>query len=112
MKVTRYLACADVFCLPSYREGFGTVILEAAAAGLPAIGSRIYGITDAIEEGRTGLLHDAGNVNQLTDCMEKYLVNPVLRKNMAKAAQTRTLRDFPQEKVTAALLDFCQHILQ
>ncbi len=108
----QYLACADVFCLPSYREGFGAVILEAAAAGLPAIGSRIYGITDAIEEGNTGLLYDAGNVNQLTDCMEKYLVNPALRKNMSEAARTRTLRDFPQEKVTAALLDFCQHILQ
>jgi glycosyltransferase involved in cell wall biosynthesis len=108
----QYLACADVFCLPSYREGFGTVILEAAAAGLPAIGSRIYGITDAIEEGITGLLHVAGNISQLTDCMERYLVNPAFRKQMADTARTRALRDFPQEKVTTALLDFCRHTLQ
>ena len=50
------MAAADVFCLPSYREGFGSVVIEAAAAGLPAIGSRIYGIIDAIEDGVTGLL--------------------------------------------------------
>ena len=46
---------ADVFCLPSYREGFGVVIIEAASVGLPAIASRIYGITDAVDEGVTGI---------------------------------------------------------
>ena len=43
----RYLAASNVLCLPSYREGFGTVIIEAAAMGVPAIASNIYGISDA-----------------------------------------------------------------
>jgi hypothetical protein len=65
----RYMAAGDVFCLPSYREGFGAVIIEAAAAGLPAIGSRIYGITDAIGDGVTGILVAAADVEGLADAM-------------------------------------------
>ena len=53
----QYMAAADVFCLPSYREGFGSTIIEAACVGIPAIGSRVYGITDAIDEDVTGLLY-------------------------------------------------------
>ena len=45
--VADYMAAADVFCLPSYREGFGQAIIEAGAVGLPVVASRIYGITDA-----------------------------------------------------------------
>ncbi len=51
----RLMAAGDVFCLPSYREGFGSVVLEAAAAGLPSLASRIYGLTDAVVEGETGI---------------------------------------------------------
>ncbi|MDN3683994.1 glycosyltransferase [Vibrio sinaloensis] len=45
-----YYSVGDIFVLPSYREGFGTSVLEAAAAGLPAIASSIYGLSDAIED--------------------------------------------------------------
>lgn len=51
----RFLAASNVLCLPSYREGFGSVVIEAAAIGLPAIASNIYGISDAIVEKKNGL---------------------------------------------------------
>ncbi|MDP2708068.1 MAG: glycosyltransferase [Burkholderiales bacterium] len=101
-----YMAAADVFCLPSYREGFGTTIIEAAAAGFPAIGSRIYGVTDAVDDGATGLLCDPGDIGQLANAMLQLATNELLRREMGKRARTRALRDFPAAAVTAELMRF------
>ena len=108
----RYLAASDVLCLPSYREGFGVVIIEAAAAGLPAIGSRIYGITDAIIEGDTGLLFDAGDVGQLASSLRALAGDAGLRRRMGLSARARALRDFPQARLTAALLEHYRALLE
>lgn len=107
----RYMAAADVFCLPSYREGFGAVIIEAAAAGLPAIGSRIYGIVDAIDEGSTGLLIAAGDVPALAAAMEKLAADEALRSTMGSAARTRAVKAYSREALTAALVSFYERIL-
>lgn len=107
-----YFAAADVFCLPSYREGFGTTIIEAAAAGVPSIGSRIYGITDAIAEGETGLLFEAGNVQQLALSMCTLAGDASLRVRMGQRARERVLRDFSSAVVTAALLEYYKKLLE
>ena len=102
----QYMAAADVFCLPSYREGFGSVIIEAACVGIPAIGSRIYGITDAIDEDVTGLLYEAGNAEKLAGKMKLFIDDPILRKKKGEAARIRAQRYFSKEKVTSAMLDY------
>jgi glycosyltransferase involved in cell wall biosynthesis len=107
----RYMAASDVLCLPSYREGFGVVIIEAAAASVPAIGSRIYGVTDGIVEGETGLLFEAGDVQQLALSMRTLAGNASLRTRMGQKARERALRDFPQAQLTAALLAHYQQLL-
>ncbi|HEY6240661.1 MAG TPA: glycosyltransferase family 4 protein [Burkholderiales bacterium] len=101
-----YMAAADVFCLPSYREGFGQVALEAAAAGLPVIASRIYGIVDAVAEGETGLLHLPADVEGLRTCMETLLAQPDLRRRLGTAGRARALQDFSAARVTQALLEY------
>jgi glycosyltransferase involved in cell wall biosynthesis len=106
-----YMAASDVFCLPSYREGFGSVVIEAAAAGLPAIGSRIYGIVDAIEDGKTGLLFSVGRVPELAAAMATLAADDEMRGSMGKAARTRALRDFSRETLTSALVAFYERIL-
>ncbi len=106
-----YFAAADVFCLPSYREGFGSTVIEAAAAGIPAIGSRIYGLTDAIVEGETGLLFEAGNTRQLEQCMHALARDAALRRRMGQNGRERAIRDFSAAGVTAALLEYYEDLL-
>lgn len=99
-----YMAAADVLCLPSYREGFGLVIIEAAATGVPAVCSRIYGITDAVEDGKTGLLFPAGDVAALTRALLKLLEDRNLREQMGEAARARALELFPSQKIIGEML--------
>lgn len=94
-----YLAISDVLCLPSYREGFGTIVIDAAAMGVPTIGSNIPGLVDSIEDGQTGVLFPAGDVDALAGIMVDFLKNPGKYEKMRLSAKTRV-----DELFTADLL--------
>lgn len=89
-----YLAIADVLCLPSYREGFGTIVIDAAAMGKPTIGSDIVGLVDSIENHKTGLLFPAGDVDALTEAMRSFLESPGKQEKMGVAARNRVEQFF------------------
>jgi len=107
----RYMAAADVFCLPSYREGFGTVVIEAAACGVAAIASRIYGLTDAVIDAETGLLHAAGDVAAIETMMARLAGDRALRQRLGAAARNRACADFAMPVLTSALLVFYAKML-
>jgi len=101
-----YLAAADVFCLPSYREGFGQVLIEASAVGIPVIATRIYGVTDAVIEGETGLLYRPGDVAALREHMKTLASAPTLRRQLGSAGRIRALREFARAQVTRAMVEY------
>lgn len=108
----KYLASANVLCLPSYREGFGNVIIEAAAMGVPAIASNIYGVTDAIQPNITGLLHQPRDIEAIKKAMESLLHKPLLLNKLKRAAKRRVVNKFDANKITDDWLKFySRHVI-
>ena len=99
-----YMVSSDVFCLPSYREGFGSTIIEAAACEVPSIGSKIYGITDAIQNGKTGVLVEKGNVSELAVAMKRLSNDSIYRIKLGQMAKERVLEKFDQYIISGQLL--------
>ncbi|CAD0260242.1 glycosyltransferase family 4 protein [Pseudomonas veronii] len=95
-KPESYMAASDVFCIPSYREGFSLATIQAAGVGLPAIASRIYGLTDAVKEDVTGIFHTAGSVAELSSAILRLYTDAELRLRLSKSAQLRAHQDFSQ----------------
>jgi len=106
-----WFSLADILCLPSYREGFGTVIIEAAACGIPSLCSRIYGLKDAIYERKTGFFHQAGNSKDIEKKMLHILKNKKLTKSYGLFAKKRVLKDFEQSILTKSLLKFINPLI-
>lgn len=105
-----YMACADVFCLSSYREGFGSVVIEAAAAGVPAIASKIYGLTDAVVDGETGLLHSPKSIPEIKAALLKLAHEKGLREVMSEKAQQRVHKYFTEDILKSAMHEYYKEL--
>ncbi|MDA9665510.1 glycosyltransferase [Candidatus Pelagibacter sp.] len=102
----KWFSVADILCLPSYREGFGSVIIEAGSCNLPTLGSNIYGIVDAIEKNETGFLHKAGNVADIKNKMIFAIENKKLVKKYGQKARKRVQNKFDENLVGKKFLEF------
>ena len=102
----QFMMAADILLLPSYREGFGSVIIEAASCGVPAIGYKTHGVVDAIEPEVTGCLVDKGNIENFYLAMARLANDPEKRNNFANAAQCRVKKRFSDKIVIKAWINF------
>ena len=101
-----WFSLADVLCVPSHREGFGTVVIEAAACGVPTLGSNIFGLKDAIIEHKTGFFHKVGSISDIKTKMLLIIKNRKLVKKFGGLGKKRVLKDFEQSLVTKKFLNF------
>jgi glycosyltransferase involved in cell wall biosynthesis len=101
--VTRLLAAADVLVLPTHREGFPNVVLEAAAAGVPAVTTTATGAVDSVVDGETGLAVPPRDPVALEAAVAALAHDPERRRRMGARARQRALDEFSPEVIWAEL---------
>ena len=111
-KPQEVLQAADVFCLPSYREGFGTSVLEASLLELPIICSDTYGLAETIIENKTGLRHEVKNVSELYNQMKLLVQNEETRTVLGKNGRKYVLEHFSADEISLQWLTFYKDILK
>jgi glycosyltransferase involved in cell wall biosynthesis len=95
-----FIAIADILVLPSYREGFGTTVIEAAAMSKPAIGSDIYGLNDAIVDNETGILVPPRDIDELYQAMQFVISDKNELKRLGENAKMRAEKEFSSEHMS------------
>jgi glycosyltransferase involved in cell wall biosynthesis len=101
--IPRMCLAMDILALPSYREGFNTVLLEAAAMRLPVVASRVPGCIEGVVPDVTGALVPAYDPNALADALTVYLRDATLREQHGNAGRKRVLEDFKPEDLSEAI---------
>lgn len=97
-----YYNIMDIFILPSYREGFPTVVLEASSMEIPIITTKSTGCVDSIKENVTGVFTEI-NANSIKDKIEYYIANPYIRLMHGKNGRIWIEENFKQEVVWRAI---------
>ncbi len=101
---------ASFVCMPSRFEGWNIAAIEAAASSKATLGTRIHGLTDAIQENKTGLLVEPENINQLAESMTKLLSNSELRNELGKNGYVWA-KQFTLERIAKIQEDFYYSVL-
>jgi glycosyltransferase involved in cell wall biosynthesis len=95
--VSRILAAADIFVLPSLYESFPISVLEAMAAGLPVVASDVGGIPELVVDNETGFVVPAGDPTALAGALSRLLADSELRRSFGAAARLRVETTFSIE---------------
>lgn len=110
--VRPFLAGADAFVFPSYREGFPNVVLQAGAMGLPCIVTNINGCNEIIEDGRNGIIIPPHDREQLYLAMRTLIVSPQKTRKLASEARMQVARKYDREKLWEALRSVYGNLIQ
>jgi glycosyltransferase involved in cell wall biosynthesis len=109
--VPKFLACVDIFVMPSLYEGLGVAALEAMAAGKAVVASRIGGLAESIIDGETGLLVPSRDAIALADAIAKLAGAPEQRCEMGNKGKMRVRDHFTMELMAEKNEDFYYDLL-
>jgi len=105
------LGCLDLLVHPADLEGLGVSLLQASAARVPIVASRIGGIPEAVRDGANGILVEPGDVAGLAAAMNRLLDDAPLRARMGEAGRALMLREFSVEAMCAGNLSVYRKVL-
>ena len=106
-----YYRAMDVMVLPTWREGFPNVVLEAAATGIPVVTTESTGSRDSVVPEVTGLLIPPGYPEAISEAVLKLLRNPERRRRMGAAARAWVVEHFVDERVLGLASAFYRSLL-
>jgi glycosyltransferase involved in cell wall biosynthesis len=101
----------DVLVLPSLWEGMPHVVLEAMAAGRPVVASRIAGLAELVEDGKTGLLFRSGDPRSLAEALLKLITNPALARTMGDAGREHVMKNFQLKETVRKTVHLYRELL-
>lgn len=105
-KPERYIQACDIFCMPSYREGFGLSLIEASLLEKPIICSDTYGLMESIIENKTGLRHKVADVDSLYMAMEKLFYDKNLTESLGQGGREYVLENFSAKTISEKWVEF------
>jgi glycosyltransferase involved in cell wall biosynthesis len=111
LDLTSSLTAMDIFCLPSLRQGLGTLMLEAMALGRPVIASDVGGVESVVRDNETGLLVPPSNSEALSQRMLELLHDPFRARRLADAARDKVRRDFSVARMAQQTADVYRKVL-
>lgn len=103
VELKQHFAAADILVQPSLTEPFGMPVIEGMACGLPVVGTRVGGIKESVEDGRTGYLVEAGNVTELGDRILQLVDDAAERKAMGTRGRERACEMFSWDAAARSL---------
>lgn len=111
-EVAQLISLADLLLLPSEKESFGLVALEAMACGVPTVGTKTGGVPELVKHGETGYLAEVGDINKMASYAIDILSNPSLHQQMAAKGLERAVKDFSGSTIMKQYEDLYKELLQ
>ncbi len=110
--VQDYLCSADLFVLPSLQEGLPNALLEAMAAGLPVVATRIGGVEDIVENEKNGLLVPPADSKALAEAIKRLLSNKALAEHLARSGYSTIKKHYSLDSIVKKYLKLYRGLLQ
>jgi len=108
-----WYAKTDIAVVPSLNyESFSYTCAQAMAAGLPVVASRIGGISETVDDGKSGMLIEPGNFQKLAEALIRLTRDPDLRLRMGQAGRERTRRCFGDQQIARQFLEVVETLIR
>ena len=107
-KVPNILRTFDIFVAASRSESFGVAVLEASSCGLPVVVSNVGGLTEVVENAKTGLVCESENIKEFSEAIYKLVINKELRVEYGENGRKRVLKYFNWNQSVSQMVNLLQ----